>query len=96
MNFVQKVCVFITMSKRNNCSFCCFLNHIICFCKARVMPMQFCAMRQNPVTVPLFVFIVEIVIKVSNNETVLLRKKLIMRTIMKEIKASFWHMIFIT
>ena len=36
MIFVQNVCVFGTISKRNDCSFCCFLNHI-CFCKSRVM-----------------------------------------------------------
>ena len=51
-------------------------------------------MRQNPV-VPLFVFIIEIVMKVSNNETVLLLKKVLIMTILKEItKASF--RIFIT
>ena len=38
MNFAQKVCIFCIMSKRNNDSFCCSLNHIICFCKSRVMP----------------------------------------------------------
>ena len=42
--------------------------------------------------VSLFVFILEIVMKVSHNETVLLLKKLIMRKI---IKASL-SMIFIT
>ena len=33
----QNVCVFGNMSKGNKCSFCCFLNHIICFCKSRVL-----------------------------------------------------------
>ena len=46
--------------------------------------------------VPLFVFIVEIVMKVSHNETVLLLKKLIMRKIMKEITKASLSMIFIT
>ena len=54
----------------------------------------FFAMRQNPVCAT-FVLIVEIAMKVSNIETVLLLKKLIMRTIIKEtIEASF--SIFIT
>ena len=56
-------------SKRNKCSFCCFLNQMFCFCKSRVVRWV------NIPFVPLFVFIVEIVMKVSNNETVLLRKK---------------------
>ena len=46
--------------------------------------------------VPLFVFFVEIVMKVSHNETVLLLKKLIMRKIVKEITKASLSMIFIT
>ena len=38
MIFVKNVCVFDIISKRNNCSFCCILNHIICCCRSRVMP----------------------------------------------------------
>ena len=53
MIFVQNVCVFGTISKRNDCSFCCFLNHI-CFCKSRVM-LRF--VRQGKILfVPLFIF----------------------------------------
>ena len=61
MIFVQNVCVFVTISKRNNCSFCCFLNHIICFWKSRVM---LCFVRQITF-VPHFIVIEEIVMKVS-------------------------------
>ena len=49
IKIAQQVCVFDIISKRNNCSFCCFLNHIICFCESRVMS-RFGAMRQNPVS----------------------------------------------
>ena len=53
------------------------------------------ATRQHPAFVPLFVFIVEIVMKVSHNETVLLlKKKLIMRKIMKEITEASCSMIY--
>ena len=45
--------------------------------------------------VQLFVFIY-IVMKVSNKETVLLLKMLIMRTIVKEINEVYIRMIFIT
>ena len=46
MIFVENVyCVFGIILKRNNCSFCCFLNHIIYFCKSRVM--LFSAARQK-------------------------------------------------
>ena len=38
MKFVQKVCVFDTISKWNKCSFCWFLNHIFCFYESRFMP----------------------------------------------------------
>ena len=37
MKFVPTVCVFDIISKRNKCSFCCYLNYIFCFCKSRVM-----------------------------------------------------------
>ena len=36
-SFFQNVCIFGIILKQINCSFCCFLNHIICFCKSRVM-----------------------------------------------------------
>ena len=66
MIFVQKVCVFGNILKRNNCAFCCFLNHIICFCKSRVILRL---VRQgNILFVPLFVFIEEIVMKVSTTK----------------------------
>ena len=66
MIFVQNLCVFGTISKRNNCSFCCFLNHIICFCKSRVM-LRFVRQGKIPF-VPLFIFIEEIVMKVSTTK----------------------------
>ena len=55
MIFVQNLCVFGTISKRNNCSFCCFLNHIICFCKSRVM-LRFVWQGKIPF-VALFIYI---------------------------------------
>ena len=57
-------CVFGTISKQNKnyCSFCCLLNHIICFCKSRVV-------RQGKIPfVPLFIFIEEIVMEVSTTK----------------------------
>ena len=74
-NLFQQYVYLITdiISKRNKCSFCCYLNHIFCFCKSRVMP-RFMRWGKIPF-VPLFVFIVEIVMKVSNNEAVFLIKK---------------------
>ena len=75
---VQSENIFLNMkcfqqqyiSKRNKCSFCCYLNHIFSFCKSRVMP---CFMRWGKFPfVPLFIFILEIVMKVSNNEAVFL------------------------
>ena len=62
MNCVKKLYVFGTMSKQNNCSLCCFLNHISCFCKSRVM-LRFVRRGKIPF-VPRFVFFVEIVMKV--------------------------------
>ena len=63
MIFVENVYVFDIILKRNNCSFCCFLNHIIYFCESRVMLRL---VRQGKIPfVPLFVFIEEIVMKVS-------------------------------
>ena len=42
----------------NDCSFCCFLNHTICFFKSTVM---LCFVRQGKIPfVPLFIFIKEI------------------------------------
>ena len=66
MIFVENVCVFGIILKRNNWSFCCFLNHIIYFCWSRVMLRL---MRQGKIPfVPLFVFIEEIVMKVSTTK----------------------------
>ena len=46
---------------------------------------------------PLFVFIVEIVMNVSNNETVfLVIKKVIVRKVLKEITEASFRRIFIT
>ena len=67
MIFVQYACVFGTILKRNDCSFCCFLNHIICFCKSRVM-LRFCGMQGKIPFVPLFIFIEGIVMKVSTTK----------------------------
>ena len=54
--------------KQNNCSSCCFLNHIICFCKSRVM-LRF--VRQGKILfVPLFIFIEEIVMKLSTKKLI--------------------------
>ena len=62
----QNVCVFGIILKQINCSFCCFLNHIICFCKSRVM---LCFVRQGKIPfVPLFIFIEEIVMEVSTTK----------------------------
>ena len=61
MIFVQNVCVFGTVLKRNNGSFCYFLNHIICLSKSRVM-LRFVRQGKIP-SVPLFIFIEEIVMK---------------------------------
>ena len=81
MILVQNVCVIGILLKRNNCSSCCFLNHIICFCKSRVM-LRF--VRQGKIQfVPLFIFIEEIAMKVSTT------KNLIVRTMMKEITEAF-------
>ena len=66
MIFFQIVCVFGIILKQINCSFCCFLNHIICFCKSRVM---LCFVRQGKMLfVPLFIFIEEIVMEVSTTK----------------------------
>ena len=55
MIFVENVCVFGIILKLNNSSFFCFLNHIIYFCKSRVMLLL---VRQDKIPfVPLFVFI---------------------------------------
>ena len=88
MIFVQNVYVFSTILKQIDCSFCCFLNHIICFCKSRVM---LCFVRQGKIPfVPHFIFIEEIVVEVSTT------KKLIVRTMMREITETSLNMIFIT
>ena len=66
MIFVENVCVFGIILKRNNGSFYCFLNHIIYFCKSRVMLRL---VRQGKIPfVPLFAFIEEIVMKVSTTK----------------------------
>ena len=60
--FVQNFCVFGTILKQINCSFCSFLNHIICFCRSRVM---LCLVWQGKIPfVLLFIFIKEIVMEV--------------------------------
>ena len=74
MNVAGKLCVFDTMSKRSNYSFCCILNHDICFCKSRVMP-RFVRRGKFPF-VPLFGFIKDRH-EGFNGEKVLLLKKLI-------------------
>ena len=66
MIFVQNVCVFGTILKQINCSFCCFLNQIIRFCKSRV---RLCFVREGKIQfVPLFIFIEEIVMEVSTTK----------------------------
>ena len=66
MIFFQKFCVSGIILKQINCSFCCFLNHIICFCKSRVM---LCFVRQGKIPfMPLFIFIEEIVMEVSTTK----------------------------
>ena len=55
MIFVNNVCVFGTILKQIDCSFCHFLNHIICFCKSRVM-LCFVWQGKTPF-VQLFIFI---------------------------------------
>ena len=50
----QNVCVFGTISTRNDCSFCCMLTHIICLCRSRVNA-TFCAARQNPVCATFYI-----------------------------------------
>ena len=87
MIFVENVYVFGIILKWNNCSFCCFSNHIIYFCKARVMLRL---VRQGKIPfVALLVFIAEIVMKVSTT------KHLFVRTMMKEITEASFIMIFI-
>ena len=66
MIFVANVCVFGIILKQNNCSFYCFLNHIIYFCKSIVMLRL---VRQGKIPfVPFFAFIEEIVMKVSTTK----------------------------
>ena len=69
MMLVKNVCVFGIILKQNNSSFFCLLNHIIYFCKSRVMLRL---VRQDKIPfVLLFVFIEEIVMKVSTlNKTI--------------------------
>ena len=47
MKFVQKVYGFDTISKRNKCSFCCFLNFYFLLLLIKSYA-TFCAMTQNP------------------------------------------------
>ena len=65
MNFVQNVCVFGTMLKQINCSFCCFLNHIICFCN-QTLCYVLCGKAKSRLCH--FIFIEEIVMKVSTTK----------------------------
>ena len=88
MIFVENVCVFGIILKRNNCSFCCFLNHIIYFCKSRVM---LSLVRQGKILfVPLFVVIEEIIMKVSKT------KQLICEDNDERNTEASFNMIFIT
>ena len=72
MIFVQNVCAFGTILKLNYCSFCCFLNHTICFCKSRVFNVL-CGQkpRQNPGLCHFFLFINEIIMEVSTTKTLI-------------------------
>ena len=54
MILVQNVCVIGILLKRNNCSSCCFLNHIICLCKSRVM-LRFVRQGKNPVCATFYI-----------------------------------------
>ena len=64
MIFVQNVCVFGTILKQIDCPFCCFLNHIICFCK-----LCYVFLRQGKIPfVPLFIFFEKIVMKASTTK----------------------------
>ena len=73
MIIVENVFVFGIVLKQNNSSFFCFLNHIIYFCKSRVM-LRF--VRQDKIPfVPLFVFIEEIVMKVSTTKQLICEDK---------------------
>ena len=66
MIFVEKLCVFGMILKRDNSSVWCFLSHILYFCKSRVMVRL---VRQGKIPfVPLFIFIEEIVMKVSTTK----------------------------
>ena len=81
MIFVENVCVFDIILKKNDSFLFCFLNHIMYFCKSRVMLRL---VRQDKIPfVPLFVFIEEIVMKV-------------VRTKMKEITEASFNTIHIT
>ena len=61
--YTLKVCAFGTMLKRNDCSFSCFFSFV---------NQELCHILRDysKSRVPLFVCIVQIVIKVSINETV--------------------------
>ena len=73
MIFVENLRVFGIILKQNNSSFFCFLNHIIYFCKSRVMLRL---VRQNKIPfVPLFVFIEEIVMIVSTTKQLICEDK---------------------
>ena len=73
MIFVENLCVFGIILKQNDSSFFCFLNHIIYFCKSRVMLRL---VRQDNIPfVPLYVFIKEIVMKVSTTKQLLCEDK---------------------
>ena len=72
-----------TMSKQNNCSLCCFLNHIFFAFVNQELCRVLCD-EANSHLWHFLVFIVAIVMKVSHDETVLLLKKLIIKKIMKK------------
>ena len=91
MIFVQTVCVFGTILKQINRSFCCFFkNHIVCFCKSRVI-LGF--VRQDKIPfVHLFIFIEEIVMEVSTTT----KKFICEEGNDREITETSLNMIFIT
>ena len=73
MIFVENIYVFGIILKQNNSSFFCSLNNIIYFCKSIVMLRL---VRQDTIPfVPLFVFIEEIVMKVSTTKQLICEDK---------------------
>ena len=73
MKFVKKVCVFDTISSGINALSVAFYIIFFYFVNQELCHV-FCDEAKSRYFVPVFVFIVEIVMKVSNNDTVLLLK----------------------